>query len=245
MIKSKQLIQTIVNKFGYKIYKIRERKRYPVIDVFNLVVQDYLSKIEHNVFFLQIGANDGIRADPIHKYIKTHHWCGLLVEPQPQIFKKLVSNYQDEKQLKLENAMIGHEDGTATLYTVGFKERGLPSKYSGIARLNCESLIFVLERNGFSNPGTLIEEINVPSLTISSLLSKHNVKKIDILQIDTEGFDYEIIKMFDFDLIKPPIIQFEHFNLSLDDQEECFDLLASQGYRLCSVLGDTIAYLID
>jgi hypothetical protein len=89
----------------------------------------------------------------------------------------------------------------------------------------------------------LIETVMIPSLTVQTLLSKHNVQKIDLLVIDTMGFDFEILKMFPFDLLKPAVIHFEHNHLSSDDQMACLDLLINQGYSLAKVAVDTIAYL--
>jgi hypothetical protein len=90
---------------------------------------------------------------------------------------------------------------------------------------------------------TLIEAINVPSFTFKTLISKHNVKKLDLLVIDTLGYDFEIIKMIPFDVVKPPIINFEHTLLSLDEQEACFKYLTGHGYSFAQVGVDTVAYL--
>ncbi len=71
----------------------------------------------------------------------------------------------------------------------------------------------------------------------------HTIKQIDLLVIDTVGFDFEILKMFPFDTIKPSIIHFEHSLLSSEDQISCFRLLTILGYGLTQVSVDTIAYL--
>ena len=69
-------------------------------------------------FFVQIGAHDGIRDDPIRKYIVKSHWRGLLVEPVPHIFRKLVENYRDETQLIFENVAVAAHDGVMPFYTL-------------------------------------------------------------------------------------------------------------------------------
>jgi hypothetical protein len=33
------------------------------------------------VFFLQVGANDGLMDDPIHFLVRKYGWCGVLLEP--------------------------------------------------------------------------------------------------------------------------------------------------------------------
>ncbi len=84
----------------------------------------------------------------------------------------------------------------------------------------------------------------MPALSVSSLLSKHAVSKIDLLQIDAEGFDYEIIKMFDSSAVKPLIINFEHAHIPGPLRRECWQHLAKRGYSLAVASGmDTVAYL--
>ena len=48
-----------------------------------------------------------------------------------------------------------------------------------------------------------------------TLLDRHHVKKIDLLQIDVEGYDYELLKSFNFERIKPQLIRYEHRHLKL------------------------------
>lgn len=75
-------------------------------------------------------------------------------------------------------------------------------------------------------------------MTVKTLLLKYAIKKIDLLVIDTMGFDFEILKMFPFDTIKPSIIHFEHSLLSPEDQISCFKQLTTLGYGLTQVAVD-------
>ena len=250
MLNIRQKIQTAANTFGYKISKVHPAKEFPLIDVLSLVMQDRM-QYNRDIFFVQIGAHDGQSADPIHQRVKQYHWRGLLVEPQPSAFQKLTEAYQQEPQLKFENAAIASEDGTATLYRVKEQGTNLPFWYYQIASLDRDRVIDVLERWKTEEKeivfpaqvSDLIEELPIPSLSIKTLLSKHNVDQIDLLVIDTMGFDFEILKLFPFESIKPAVIHFEHNHLSSDDQAACLELLMDQGYSLAKVAVDTIAYL--
>lgn len=242
-----QIIQKVANSFGYRISKIRQPIEYPFLDVLDLVLQDYM-KQEPDMFFIQIGANDGTSADPVTRLIKKYNLRGLLVEPQPKMFKNLVKNYQNETQLTFENSAIWNQDGTVTFYAVREDEPGLPMWCYQIANLERDRVLSMLseQKNKLhisQSPESLIEAIPVPALTFSTLLSKHNIQKLDLLVIDTIGYDFEIIKMIPFDSIKPPIIHFEHSLLPLDEQVACFKYLSGLGYSLIQVGVDTIAYL--
>jgi FkbM family methyltransferase len=213
-------------------------------------VQDYRQR-HPEMFFVQIGAHDGSSADPVSPLIRKYHWQGILVEPQPQSFQALKENYQDESQLIFENAVIGDHDGTATFYTVRQGIADLPFWLSQSASLDKEKVLGALYywRNVKQLDAipddleSMIEEVPLPALTVQSLLTKHQVEKVDLLVIDTMGFEFEILKMVPFDLIKPAIIHFEHSMLSPAEQQACFQYLAERGYSLAKVAVDTIAYL--
>ncbi len=241
----KQFIQSILGKFGYRITKIREHKEYPNIDILDLVIGDYLKRLDEEFYFIQIGAHDGKWCDPINNYVKRFHWNGLLVEPQPRAFQKLVENYSDQPQLKFENALIFNENrAEVPLYTVHNEgDNDALFQLSYMARLDRDSLFRELSSFGLEEVNSLIEEIRVPSLTIPNLLEKHNFPKLDLLVIDAEGYDFEILKMFDFSKIKPAIIQLEIAHLSIDEKNECFSYLAQNGYRISTVVFDAIGYL--
>ncbi len=86
-----------------------------------------------------------------------------------------------------------------------------------------------------------IDTIDVPAKTVSSLLTTHGLKHLNLLQVDTEGFDDEIIKMTFQAGLEPDIINFESIHLSPEKKSECGHLLASLGYRYVTIDRDTIA----
>ena len=54
-----------------------------------------------------------------------------------------------------------------------------------------------------------------------ALLAKHGVSRVDLLQIDTEGYDFEIIRMFDHAGVRPAVVRFEHLYLSGKERSSC------------------------
>jgi hypothetical protein len=63
------------------------------------------------------------------------------------------------------------------------------------------------------------------------------------LNIDTEGYDFEIIKLIDFSEIKPSMILYEHIHLNAMDSTQCMNLLKDKGYSLIIQGKDTFAFL--
>ena len=71
---------------------------------------------KRNVFFVQVGSNDGIRADPLYPWIIKYCWRGILIEPVQYLFEKLKHNYRDREGLIFENAAIAETDGCKAFY---------------------------------------------------------------------------------------------------------------------------------
>src|SRR4051812_40969419 len=69
--------------------------------------------------FVQIGSNDGKKNDPLFYYVKRNRWKGILVEPDPANFKKLLNNYMDTEGLIFENVGIGPAAGDLLFYRLG------------------------------------------------------------------------------------------------------------------------------
>lgn len=63
------------------------------------------------------------------------------------------------------------------------------------------------------------------------------------MQIDTEGYDYNIIKVFPFHIVKPQIIQYEICALTKSGQKDCIKLLSNNGYVVIEKESDAIAFL--
>jgi FkbM family methyltransferase len=250
----KPLVHKLIHALGYEISKIPdppETRVYPFIDLLDLVTRDLLQK-QPNLFFMQIGAHDGSFADPIHHLVKQHHWRGILVEPQPLAFQRLQQNYAGEAQLIFENAIVSQQPGTMKFYGIQ-QPQGVefPLWLEQSASLDRQALAGALFywKNIEKHPGipddfeSLIEEFDLPTTTIETLLQKHQVPQLDLLIIDTMGHDFEIIRSLPFDRIKPAVIHFEHSLLSKSDRQYCMEYLEAQGYRLAKVAVDTIAYL--
>ena len=68
-------------------------------------------------------------------------------------------------------------------------------------------------------------EIEAPSMTFNDLCDKYEIRHIDFLQIDTEGYDAEIIKSIDFTKIKIDTIKYEIWHFPV----ECFKRHGEKG----------------
>jgi FkbM family methyltransferase len=161
----------------------------------------------------------------------------LVVEPMPDYFERLELNYRNYPSIKPVRTALHPSERSATLYRVDpAREAELPSWAAGIAS-------FLPEHHEFlSIPGEYIVEEQVPCVTLMQLLEDEGIDRLDLLQVDTEGFDAVIIRMLDFEKVHPKVIKYEHVNLTPDDRRSTESLLASRGYRSFIEDGDTIAF---
>lgn len=244
----KKIIRKIINHLGYDIIKPK-RSQLTIQNIF----ASYFYKIPEDFFFVQVGAHDGKTRDPLYDYITRCNLAGILVEPQRVVFEKLQQNYASCKNLIFANIAIAEMDGYRSLY--GVKE-SFQSTYNqhidkgddatGIASFSKDHIRTHLKKNmprffKEKNIDDYIGAETVKTLSFDTFTQKYNVKKIDLLQIDAEGFDFKIIKMLDFSKFSPSFINYESKNLQKIDRDRCEKLLQSKGYVLIKPGGDTCA----
>lgn len=200
------------------------------IDVLDLCVHDLIQRNERLVSFVQIGGHDGVTLDPIRPYVMAHGWRGVIVEPQPEMFKKLSENYDRIDGVTLENCLITDQDGEREFFMFA-PSQSLPYHATMLASLNRDALV----HNGHGYKGEVVS-IKVPALSPASLLKKHGIRTVDLLQIDTEGHDAVIIQGFFRAAVFPTLIHFESALCGVPNE------LAEHGYRINTMGIDTIAY---
>ena len=236
----KRTVLSILATLGYRVMRIRSPASIRWIDVLDLVIRDLVREPGDRIL-VQIGANDGKHGDPVHRYLEEFHWRALRVEPQPDAFQRLRENCRRLPNVELEQCAVGSQDGSRVLYRVAPRP-GLPADATGWASFDRDHLLREI-RSHFPEGENQIEEITVPTLTISSLLRKHQIDRIDILLVDTEGFDDRVVRTALASGQRPRIIHFEHQNLSPDVRIALGEFLSNEGYELAVLHWDTVARL--
>jgi FkbM family methyltransferase len=203
-----------------------------------LLLRRYRS--QGHLFFIQIGSNDGIRRDPIRRFVMRHRWAGIMVEPVPSIFDVLVANYRGNPELHFENVAIAEQRGTLPFYSLRSTAGTLPEWHDQIGSLLPDTLLRY--RRAIPDIERHIVEDKVRAITYADLMEKHGEPRVDFLHIDTEGYDFRIIRSIDLTRHRPPIILYENVIMSDDEREECMQLLRRSGYMLIVQGPDTFAF---
>lgn len=195
-------------------------------------ILDAFSRSKKNIFFIQIGANDGQPGDPIVDYIKSRNWSGILVEPIPYLFERLKKNYgPDSGNLIFENSAVADRDGSMKFYRLRKNDSpGLPDWYEQIGSFRKD--VILKHRSQIPRFDELLLEEDVKTITFASLLKKHAVSRVDLLHSDTEGYDFEILKLIPFQDLNIGLVMFEHKHLSKEDYKSAKKLLERHGFVL-------------
>lgn len=194
------------------------------------------------VSFLQIGSNDGVQSDPLRDLIlKNRFWRGVFVEPVPFLWEHLRTNYRDKKRFAFENVAVGEKDEFRTFYYLGEEVYqaipGLSQWTRGIGSFNREHLLEHLEPSAW--PFIRAEELEC--VTLRTLLDRNGLTLLDVLHIDTEGYDYKVLSQYDFGTHRPAVVLYEHVHLDDKERELAQALLREHGYQLEEFRSDTLA----
>lgn len=214
-----------------------------------------------NITVVQIGANVGdTGSDQIYEFLEK--WCrhgsaksqklsinAILVEPVHHLFVKLQENYDGFRGVSCENVAIADRACIRHFYRlrsgIDLKTNGLPSFAEELGSFLPEQMDTLwkhdpdnIKLRAFVEENTIVDEVTC--LSIHDLAAKHRIEKIDFLQVDTEGYDYEILRTIDFEKLAPEYINFERIHLK-KVEAECRELLVRNGYRLHDHGQDTLA----
>jgi len=192
--------------------------------------------------FLQIGANDGEQRDPLRLFVETRRWHGVMVEPVPFVYERLRARYRGHPRVRLENSAIADRAGLLPFYHLAQAAPGekLPRWYDALGSFRRE--VILKHRDMIPDLERRIVQRDVPCLTFDQLCAKHAVERVDLLQMDTEGYDYEIIKRIDWARWRPALVIYEHHHLNPADREQCRAEFAERGYETVEESLDTIAF---
>lgn len=172
-------------------------------DIFVLEKLNY----KKNGFFVEFGAGAGVDSSNTFQLEKHFNWTGILIEPFKSEYEKLKNN----RDCILDSRCIYNKSGEKVI----FNERvmGIDDEY----------------QNSAGPKSYFDSKSEIETITLTDLLDEYHAPKIiDYISIDTEGSEFKILEVFNFEKYKFKIIQVEH--AFTNDREKIFKLLSSKGY---------------
>ena len=172
------------------------------------IINFFKKKISPNekIIFFDVGAHHGETVKLFHKnFKKAKFYC---FEASPLNFESLKKNI---KLFKLTNFFEINNFALGNKNCDGFINQIEESSSSTINDFNLESLylkrklkILNLQKNNF------YKKVPIKIKTLDSFIEEKNIGKIDILKIDTEGFEYNVVKGIEKNHNIIRFIYFEH-----------------------------------
>jgi FkbM family methyltransferase len=184
--------------------------------------------------YLEAGAHDGV-AQSNTLLLSKNRWTGILVEPSPITFEKLMLNRP--KDLLVNVALVG--SGNVTTIRGTFGEGSLMSSADEelMLRTPKEKKTFIaklidrIPNNRITKNlrKSSLATIEVPAKTLDKVLGENNIQRIDILILDVEGFELDALRGFRFHP-KPRVVIIEtRYKMAA----EISNLMLSKGFILC------------
>lgn len=172
------------------------------------VYLNWLLAGKENGFYVDVGASDPIH-DSVTKFFYDRGWSGINIEPIDTHFKNLI-----KERPRDINLQIGIAQTTGKLQFRQYTDGDGLSTFSEVTKQeHLDSLKY------------LDYEVNVRRL--EDVLNEYQVKNIDFMKIDVEGYEYEVISSNDWTKYKPTILIVEANHIHKDWRS----ILMHHGYQ--------------
>ena len=248
----KRKIHLIVNFFGYKILGAKKTVKHNDFDsiikfIFNEIITE--NKSERTPTIFDIGANDG---QSIRRFKKIFNVCKITsFEPTPIQFNNIKERYKDDEDVSVYNYGISNKEEILKFHSYEFSLIN-----SFIPADNKSKLIKSRILSRKSNELNFENIIEVKTKSLDKFCLEKSIKTIDILKIDTQGFEDKVLNGCE-DLLKKQKINIIEVELILgfgySKTLSFYDIekyLRKYDYRLISInnSGNVIStsnYVID
>lgn len=155
-----------------------------------------LFKEKRNGVYIELGAHDGITQSNTALFEFFMDWKGLLIEASPSSYELCVKNRP--ASICVNAACVSSD----------YKESTISGDF-------CGNLMCSVNGTRISDGSTMI---SVPAKTLSSLIDEHlQGESIDLLSLDTEGYELNVLKGIDFTRHRPTYLLIEIYSDQFDD----------------------------
>jgi len=149
-----------------------------------------------NKFFIEIGSSDFDTLLPLAE----NGWSGVIVEP----VKELLDNLDVHDNVIYESCAISDVDGISTIkFCDPLRIPDTQSWMRGLGNITGWNHFW---KDSWAS-GIMMER-DVTVMRLDTLITKHNISKIDYMKIDIEGSEWIILKDYSWS-IKPTMLKVE------------------------------------
>lgn len=168
---------------------------------------------------VDVGSHCGEYINSINKNFDVNKIYGF--EPNPKSYRTLLKNTKKIKNLETFNCAADLSEGVAILNI------NIESSSSSINQLNEKSKYFKRKYFFFNflKKKNFLKPTKIKTIMLGNFIEKKKLVSIDLLKIDTEGFEYNVIKGLGVNLNKIKLLHLEHH----------FDDMIIKNYKLTDI----------
>jgi FkbM family methyltransferase len=192
-------------------------------------ILDEIFKDKNNGFFVEVGCIDGRRFSNTLRF-EEKGWKGLCVEAHEGYIELLKMNRPGSIVCHSAAADVDEED--VTFYA---NARGSLSTLDSSQEEKF--------RREFKDYFSGFEEQKVVKRRLDTLFNEFNIKEIDILSLDIEGYEVEALRGIDFNIYKPKVMVIEAD--SPKHKKHIDEILLPAGYFVIGALLSNVFYTTD
>jgi FkbM family methyltransferase len=251
--RQKQLITRPARRFAETIGLVDIRPEPMVgsderwgIDLLPIIVRDLVRRRGEPVRLVQIGANDGVKADPVRMVIEQGLVEALLIEPLPVQAEALRTLHAGRPDVTIRQVAVGPEPGRMRMFVIQNETTGqIHDDLATLDRAFAEKGVTTLTHMPITLPGSKfrIDELEVDVVRLAEVLSAQGWADVDVCVVDAEALDDAIVLDLLGEGLRPELIAFESFNLTVARFRKVIDSLNQAGYRTARSGYDTFALL--
>jgi FkbM family methyltransferase len=188
-----------------------------------------------NGYFVELGANDGVRQSNTYKLQRQFGWSGLLIEPSPRRFAECVANRAFGNRPKVRCAACVPIEFPDRF--VEIEDADLMSVAKGLAVTDQQAVEHANRGRRFLADSSLRHSYGALARTLTSLLDEVNAPlAFDLLSLDVEGNELAVLRGLDLQRYQPKWILVETRGPQI---AEC---LSAYDYQVHSRLSDYVDY---
>lgn len=201
----------------------------------DVLIRKLFDKSKKNGTYLDIGSyHPFTHSNTAYFWIKG--WHGFNIDANPHTIK-LFNKYRPT-DTNIWTAIVPTADYDGGTRKVSLMLPSRADYSSGVAATGTVNNLVGNER-GFS------EKLEVPATSVASLLKNQNIKNIDYLNVDIEGYDEIILSEIDFSIITPTVVTVEDYSDDIDQLvgSKITNIMRMNGYALAGRAGPTSIFV--